>query len=224
MDRISNRLLLYGVILFIFGIITTDGFLPINMQHINNIMLLKWLLRATIRDIGLIIIISTVIITNIQLLIIGGKNTKLVKLVVAYSICIVFIAMNYAYYTKFNTIYNNTIKDNSTDKLSNQLNNSISASRKAKYEELLAQQYYVMHNRLVTINDVNGNKTIYKPTPEINKLKKIYEEAAYMINWIIIRTIYSSIIWLLVPILSSLYGLKRIRDCHKSRKINGIAI
>lgn len=211
MAVVSNSLLLCGIILFTLGVVITDGFLPVNIPEINDAILFKWLLKATFRDIGLILIVSTVIITNIVTPLIDTSVSQCIKIIITLIVCIVLIILNCTSYVKYNSIYKILIKDEFSDKFKKILTKKLTDSERVKYEDLLAQVYYVKHNRLITLRDINGNKTIYHPTPDMVKAKKSNDNAIYLLHWITTRTIYSAIMWLFVPIVSSLVGILSIK-------------
>jgi Ca2+/Na+ antiporter len=214
-----SKLLICGVILFLLGVSVTNGFLPANVPTIDGYILIKWLLKASIRDAGLILIISYVLITNICAVMKNNKVYRWVSIILSYLVCIVLVALYCINYVKYNKTYNDITIDKFSNKFKLALSEKISDKDKAKYEDLLAQVYYLKHNVFIEVRDASGNKSIYHPTPELVETKKINDKAVYLLSWIITRTIYSAIIWLLVPMVSSLYAVWSVkrRNLHGKR-------
>jgi hypothetical protein len=94
--------------------------------------------------------------------------------IVGIGMCIFFFTLNYYENSKIHEIYNGFFDAQIIQRLETKLlKNNLPSNSRAYIEKALAEEIYLDQNHLTSIADENGNHSLFKPTDDDIKYKKL---------------------------------------------------
>jgi hypothetical protein len=204
----QTNLVLLGLIIFGIGVYLTRGLLPFGLNPVDDAALNHWGSIALIRDLGAILVVTTVIISGIGSIKRGGPaRWRKVALFLGYLIGAIFLVLHGIAYVQMGKILPSNDFTNMIVKIENLLRSeNTPESRRPLLLRKLAESRYLQYGERIEIIDHDNQQQIYQPPKEIIKFKQQNDRSRKLFGWIKKKARNSIFIWAGVLLLSSAIG------------------
>ena len=200
-----------GCVILLIGIFLVDGF-ELDLKNLSKEDSFRFWVYSLIRDLGLIILISTMIINGIRSCRINGfKSRAMILLFIGLFLNIGLTIFSGYTYSKLKYIsvnlFDNT--DKRIQKMLKKLNEKdLSKEMRIPLNRMLAEEYYVKQGKLINLIDKNGQQKAYEPSKEDVEFKEEYDLGKKNMDWLLksfYRAIYLCSSLLFISVIIGLF-------------------
>ena len=196
--------------IFLLGIFLTSGPFAQNFDNLSKQELFPFWIFSIIRDVGLIILMSTMIVSGLRTCRIKGIKSKgLILLSIGLLFNIGLTIFSVYIYTNAKYISENLFEN--TDKaikiiLKKLEEKDLSKENRVSLNNMLAKEYYAQQGKLVNVTGLDGKQKVYEPTHEDIEFKQKFDTGKKQMEWLMTSFYRSIFLWSIVLIISILFG------------------
>lgn len=205
----QKTLVVAGFSLFVGGAYLSKTFYPFNFSHVEKDILYDWWIKSLVRDAGIVLIASTIIIGGFRSLRSEGRSLPQGLMVGAgFGICILFLIFNFFAYFQIGKILQSADFGDVILKIERMLEQpDITEHKRIILSRKLAESRYLQTGELMEILDKDNKKGLFRPPKEMLRFKRQNDQTRQLMGWIKERALISIFIWIAVFFISISAGI-----------------
>ena len=205
---VSKHIIVAGFLLFVIGSFFAGDLFPFDIENLENSSLFNWRISAMLRDAGVNLAASTIIISGLRsILLLGGNRRRVAMVLTGIGICVLFLALNCVARIQISKILNTYDFSNMISLIAHKLkqDNLPLKKRIILFRKLAESRYLQSGERIVIITEDNV-KEVFNPPEETIRFKKMVDHSRKLYGLIKQRSRNSVFLWLGVLVLSIIVG------------------
>ena len=205
----QKTLIAAGFFLFVGGAYLSKTLYPFSFSHIEKDILYGWWLKSLLRDAGIVLIASTIIIGGLRSLRSEGRSLPRGLMVGAgFGICILFLIFNFVAYFQTGKVLQSSDFRDVILKIERMLEQpDIAENKRIILSRKLAESRYLQTGELMEILDKDNKKGLFRPPKEMIRFKRQNDQTRQLLGWIKERALISIFIWIGVFFISLIAGI-----------------
>jgi hypothetical protein len=205
----QKNLVAVGFFLFVGGAYLSKTLYPFNFSHVEKEILYSWWLKSLLRDAGIALIASTIIVGGFRALRSEGRSLSRGLMVgTGFGICILFLIFNFVTYFQTGKILQSSNFRDVILKIEKMLEQpDIAEHRRAILLRKLAESRYIQTGELMEILDRDGKKELFRPPKEMLRFKRQNDQTRQLLGWVKGRALVSIFFWVGIFFISIIAGI-----------------